>query len=227
MKIARIAVSLASILLLTTAFAATETDLEKVMSYDGLQKISVKGIDLAYARPGATLAGYGRVLLEPIDVAFHKDWNPTRTNSMIKLSTKEREDIRTGLAKIVNEEFVKELQNKGTYQVVSEAGPDVLRVRARVVNLYVNAPDTGAASRSKTYTVSAGEMTIIAELFDSETGEVLARVVDRRQARSTGMLTLSNSMMNAEEGRAIAASWAHILRNALDKAHGIGAKARG
>jgi hypothetical protein len=67
-------------------------------------------------------------------------------------------------------------------------------------------------------------MTIFAELYDSETGELLARVVDRREARGTGMLTLTNSVVNAEEARAIASSWARILRGALDKAHGIGKK---
>jgi hypothetical protein len=48
----RIVSLLASTLLLTSAFAATKADLEKAMSYDGLEKINVKGIDLAYARPG-------------------------------------------------------------------------------------------------------------------------------------------------------------------------------
>lgn len=38
------------------------------------------------------------------------------------------------------------------------------------------------------------------------------------------MLTLSNSMVNAGEFQDIASSWARILRNGLDKAHGIGKK---
>jgi hypothetical protein len=221
-KSVRIVTLLASTLLLSTAYAASKADLDKAMSYDGLQRISVKGIDLAYARPGATLAGYNAVMLEPIDVAFSKDWNPTRTGSMIKLSAEERENIRTGVAKIVFEELVKELQNKSSYQVVNEAGPGVLRVKAKIINLYVNAPDTKTAGRSRTYTVSAGEMTIFAELYDSETGEVLARVVDRREARSTGRLMLTNSVVNADEVRSIASDWARILRGGLDKAHGIG-----
>lgn len=220
-KSIRIVTLLATMLLLPTASAAPKTDLEKAMSYDGLEKISVKGIDLAYARPGASLAGYNRVLLEPIDVAFHKNWNPTRSGSNIKLGSRERENIRTGVAKIVYDEFVKELQTKSSYQVVNEPGPDVLRVKAKIVNLYVNAPDA-RASRSRTYTVSAGEMTIFAELYDSETGELLARVVDRRQARDTTTMTLTDSVVNAEEARTIASNWARILRNALDKAHGIG-----
>ena len=36
------------------------------MSYDGLQKIKVKGIDLAYSRPGASLAGYNKLIIDPV-----------------------------------------------------------------------------------------------------------------------------------------------------------------
>jgi len=215
---------LAALLVLTPAFAASSSEIDEAMSVDGLQKIKVKGIDLAYARPGASLAGYSKLKLEPVEVAFHKNWDPKKTGSNIKLSAQERENIRTGVAKIVDEEFVKELQTKGGYQVVNEAGPDVLRFKAYVINLYVNAPDTMTAGRSRTYTVSAGEMTLFAELYDSETGEVLARVVDRSEARNSGMMSLSNSVVNASEARSIASSWARILRNGLDKAHGIGKK---
>jgi hypothetical protein len=211
-------------LILPAAFAASKAELEQALSHDGLQKVSVKGLDLAYAKPGATLAAYNRVKLDPVEVAFRKDWNPTRTGSSLKLSAEERENIRSGTAKIVLEEFVKELRAKSSYQVVDETGSDVLRVKVSIVNLYVNAPETMTAGRSKTYTVSAGEMTLFAELFDSETGAIIARVVDRREARGTGMMTLTNSVVNAGEAQAIASNWARILRNALDKAHGIGKK---
>jgi hypothetical protein len=223
-KCVRIITLLGSTLLLTTAFAATKADLEKAMSYDGLQKITVKGIELAYARPGATLAGYNRVKLEPIDVAFRKDWNPTVPGSRFKVSAAERENIRTGVAKIVYEEFVKELQNNSSYKVVDETGPDVLRVKVKIVNLYVNAPDTGTAGMSRQYTVSAGEMTMLAELYDSETGEVLARVIDRSEGRRAGGLSFSSSVSNIDEARSTASDWARVLRNGLDKAHGIGKK---
>jgi hypothetical protein len=223
-KSIRIAALLALTLLLTNAFASTQADLEKAMSYDGLQRITVKGIDLAYARPGASLAAYNRVELEPIDVAFRKDWNPTRPGSRIKVSSEERENIRAAVAKIVYEEFVKELQNKGSYKVVDAAGPDVLRVKIKIVNLYVSAPPTATAGISRQYTVSAGEMTLFAELYDSETGEVIARVIDRTEGRRAGGLTFTNSLTNIDEAGPTASEWARILHNGLDKAHGIGKK---
>jgi len=215
---------LASTLLAPAALAAGKADVEAALSHDGLQKVNVKGIFLAYVRPGASLAGYGRIKLAPVEVAFHKDWDPTRAGSRIKLSAEERENIRTGLAKVVYDEFARVLQSKSSYTVVDEVGPDVLRVKVSILNLYVNAPDTMTAGRSRTYTVSAGEMTLFAELFDSESGQTLARVIDRREARETGMMTLSNSVVNSSEAAAIASSWARILRDALDRAHGVGKK---
>jgi len=220
----RIVPLLASMLWLPATLAASKADLEQALSHDGLQKVTVKGVDLAYVRPGATLAGYSRVKLDPVEVAFRKDWDPKRTGSSFKLSADERESIRQGVAKIVYDEFVSELQTKSTYQVVNEVGADVLRVRVNIVNLYVTAPDVLSSGPTKAFTISPGEMTLFAELFDSETGEAIARVVDRREARGTGMMTLTTKSVNAAEARTIASAWARILRNGLDKAHGIGKK---
>ena len=205
------------------AFGAN-AKLEEAMSHDGLQKISIKGIDLAYARPGAKLSTYKQVMIDPVQVAFSKSWAPKRTGSSLPLSEADRERIRSGVAKIVHEAFVRELQSNSGYQVVSAPGADVLRVRPDIANLYISAPDTGSPGRSRTYVVSAGEMTLVAELFDSETGQVQARLVDRREARETGRLQLTGAMENADEARSIAAAWAKILRTAMDRAHGIGGK---
>src|SRR3954470_1166551 len=113
---------------MTSPLAVSKKDLEATMSRDGLQKTNVKGLDLAYALPGASLAAYKRIKLDPVDVEFDKAWDPTRTGSWIKLSSEEREKIRANVAKLVEEEFARELQKDGAYQMASESGPDVLRV---------------------------------------------------------------------------------------------------
>ena len=193
--------------------------IEEALSHDGLQKIKIKGIDLAYARPGASLAGYNKVIIDPVEVSFRKDWDPKRAGSRAKLSAQERENIRSGVARIVQEEFTKTLEKGAPYKVVKEAGADVLRLQIGIADLYVNAPDTMSPGRSRTYTLSAGEMTLVGELIDSESGQVISRVIDRREARNSGVMQLTNSVVNAQEGRAIAASWARILRSRLDAAH--------
>jgi hypothetical protein len=200
---------------------AASKAVEEAMSADGLQKTKVKGIDLVYARPGASLAAYSKVRIGPVSVAFRKDFDPAKPGSRMKYAPEELDRIRTGVARIVQEEFVREL-GRGSYATVEAAGPDVLDVRASIVDLYVNAPDTMDAGRSRTYTINAGEMTLVMELVDSMSGEVLARVYDRREARDTGRLTWTNSVTNQAEAANAARAWAKILRTRLDAARGIG-----
>ena len=218
----RFPVALAAALAAGAAHSASQAEFDKQMSYDGLQPIQVKGISLAYKRPDATLAGYKRVRIDPVEVRFDKNWNPTQPGSRLPLSASVREDIRTGLAKLVRDQFVKALAAQGRYPVVEESGPDVLRLRPFIVNLYVNAPDAGgSAAPSYGFQMSAGEMTLFMELFDSESGQILARVVDREQARSPGVGTMAGSVSNVAAAEDIAAAWARIMRNALDRAHGM------
>jgi len=206
-------------LVASAAHSAPQTEFDKRMSYDGLEPVQVKGISLAYKRPGATLAGYKRVRIDPVEVRFSKDWKPTQSGSRIPVSAEQREEIRSGLAKLVNDQFVKALAQKGRYPVVNESGPDVLRLKIYIVNLYINAPDSAAPGRSYSFVMSAGEMTLFMELYDSESGQILARVVDRRQASSGAAAAMANRVTNVAEAEDIAAEWARILRDAFDRAH--------
>jgi hypothetical protein len=215
---------LALTLALTSSLAATKSDVDQAMSQGGLQKISVKGLDLAYARPGVSLAAYKRVKLDPVEVEFDKSWDPAKTGSRIKLSSEEREKIRAAVAKLVEEEFAKALQKGGAYPIASESAPDVLRVKVSILNLYINAPSGSGAGRSRTYVSSAGQMTLLAELSDAASGQLLARVADRREANagSARSMQLADRMLNDDAAREVASTWAQILRKALDKARAIG-----
>jgi hypothetical protein len=219
----KVSISLvAPVLLLMPALAAIKPELEATRSYDGLAKINVKGIDIAYALPGANLTGYDKIRIDPVEVAFSKNWDTKLGGGNFKLGSEESENIRAGMAKIVNEEFVKELQRKGDCKVVSETGRGVLRIRISIVNLQVSAPGARSSGRMRIYTVSAADMTLFMELYDSESGQIIARLIDRQEARSTGMMPFSNSTVNAAEAEVIAGRWARILRNDLEKARGIG-----
>lgn len=183
---------------------------------DGLSLAAIKGIDIAYVRPGASLARYQRLLLDPVDVTFSKDWDPERTGSRMKLTEREREKIRSNLAQLFESTFREELESKGGYSVVDRAASDVLRVTASLADVYLNAPDVMTPGRTRTYVMSAGRMTLVAELRDSETGVLLARIADERLAREDGFLKLSSSVETSAEARAMITNWARILRARLD-----------
>ena len=103
--------------------------------------------------------------------------------------------------------------------MVTEAGEDVLDVIPFIVNLVITAPDTMTPGRS-TFTANAGQMTLVAELRDSETGQIIARVVDNQRARSSGTFRLATPVSNLGAARPIIARWASILRSELDAANG-------
>ncbi len=208
---------------LAASKAETKAAVNEIMSHDGLEQRKSKDADLVYARPGASLAGYNKVMLGPVDVAFAKSWDPKRPGSNFRITEEEREDIRSGVASLVRDEFVKALQAKDGYKVVDLAGPDVLKLKVSIINLYVNAPDVATAGQTRSYVTSAGEMTLVLEAYDSETGQVLSRVVDRQESKMPGgQLSWSNRVMNQSEGEMIASGWARKLRKALDKAHAEG-----
>ena len=210
------------VLLQPSVSRAAPPDIKAQATHDGLVQIKVKGIDQAYAAPGATLSAYRKIMIDPVEVSFRKDWKPNRSGSSFPLDIKDREAIRTGVAKLVREEFARELQAKSRYQVVDVAGPDVLRIKADIVDLYVNAPESRESTLTHTYVISAGEMTLVAALYDSESGSIVARVVDRQESRGTGQLMLTNNLTNEMEARRTAVQWARILRTRLDSAQQIG-----
>ena len=213
----------ACLLALTVAFtsspAATNKELDQALSRGGLQKIEVEGLDLAYARPGASLAAYKRVQLEPVQVEFRKSKDPARPAA--RSSSAARSARRSGPTWPASSTKVRQLQKSQRLPGREQPGPDVLRVKPKVLDLYVNAPDVGPG-RSRTLVSSAGEIALVADLADSTSGQVLARVADQRDASKGGRIYLVNGKVNEEEARKIAGGWAQILRKALDKAHGIG-----
>lgn len=196
--------------------AALAREQPPAVSHDGLKLTTSKNVGLLYIREGATLAAYRKVMLDPVQVAFDKQWSRDRRD----IDAQERERIRHDLAEEFREVFTEELEQSGGYEFVADAGPDVLRVTAAIVDLYVTAPDVATAGRTKSYTVSAGRMTLIAELRDTESGAILARVADRKEASSSTHFQWTTRGSNTADARRILKSWAGALRKGLDSARG-------
>ncbi len=186
---------------------------------EGLVPIEVKGLDHVYARPGANLSSYTKVQLDPVEVSFSKSWNPDPAGGPI--TSAERQTIKDGLARILKEELQKELAQSGRYALTDAAGTDVLRVRAEIRDLYINAPDLPRAGPTRTYALSVGEMRLVAELRDSPTGALIARVIDYKKDPDAPWLHFTTRVDNVAAARRATADWARILRRQLDAAHGV------
>lgn len=212
------AIALAALAIVAFTVPVWSADRDAPETWEGLKKVKRPGLDTVYLRDGVTLAKYKRVMLDTVDVSFDKSWNPRR--GLGSLDAADPLAIRQGLSKLAREVFKRELEKKGGYPLVEEPGDDVLRVRAQIVDLYINAPESKSASPTRVYVVDAGEMTLVAELHDSQTNALLARIVDRQRGLERGLneLQIANRVTNTAEADRILTAWAKRLRDALDKA---------
>jgi hypothetical protein len=183
--------------------------------FPGLELVDSKNVDRLYRRPDLDVSTYGKILIgEPV-VEFSKNWNP-RNYGTYGLSAAQLKKIRVDLADLAKDTFAKVL-GAGGYEVVTEPGDGVLEIIPSIVNLYINAPDTMTAGRSKTYAMDAGSMTLALQVSDSVTGTLLAVVYDHKRDPS-GRMQWSTSVSNRAAASRTLTGWAEQLKRELDAA---------
>lgn len=224
MKIHFLLLMAVSGLLVITAAHAKKQELPEI-TVDGLHLVPDSKLAVVYAEPGASLSQYHRIKLLDAYVAFKKNWarNQRSTSAQpLRIKSSDIERIKTTLAKEFQAVFTKSLEDAG-YEITDESAEDVMIVRPAIINLDVNAPDTRSAGRSTTFTASAGEMTLYIELYDSLTGDIIAKALDSKADRAnSSFYTWTNSTTNRAAARRILKGWAKILVNALNEARTYG-----
>jgi hypothetical protein len=178
--------------------------------WDGLSRVPSKRMKYVYLAPGADFRGYRQVMVDPTEIAFHKDWkrdyNGTHKGLSGRVSDADIQKAITEGGQVATGIFT-EAFAKGGYPVVAAPGEDVLRVRTAVLNITVSAPDIPTAGRTRTFAGEAGQATLVIEARDSVTGALLGRVVDGRLAGDTQSL-LRNRVTNRSDFRQLVKLWA-------------------
>ena len=211
-------VTLSTVSVLTPAGLPSAAAAGAQTEWDGLELRNDRRVDRLFVRPGASLAGYARVRLERLQVSFDRNWDPNRSRrGAQRLTNTDFDNIRNTLADEFNRIVAQELA-RGNYQVVNEAGEDVLDVQPFVIDLFITAPGTRAPGTTWVFTADPGRMTLVAELRDSETQTILARVIDAQRAAGGGMFQVTNNVTNMAAARQAITGWARLLRQALDAA---------
>jgi hypothetical protein len=194
-----------AVLLAGSASAAKPPD-----TWDGLVKVNSSRADVLYLQPGADFRGYTKVMLDPTEVAFAKSWRRSQSSTDRGLSgTISDRQVQDAIAKGVaaSNQIFAEAWAKGGYAVVTQPGPDVLRIKTGVVNIWVSAPDVPTAGRSHTFAPEAGQATYFVEAKDSLTGAILGRAVDQRFAGETAH-NWRTRVSNRADFRELVDAWA-------------------
>ncbi|GGA75160.1 hypothetical protein GCM10011369_16280 [Neiella marina] len=184
-------------------------------SFDQLTKVESKKVDELYLKSGADFSHYDTLMLNEADVAFRKNAyrNDYATRGQMKRGM-ERASVK--LKALFDESFREVISEKGNYKMTDQPGDDTLLLEPKLMNVYfVNLDDMSRASNVKVYAESAGEMTLVLELKDSVTGEILARIVDRQEATDWGRLVRQTSVDNHQQSKRMIKRWASQLNDGL------------
>lgn len=206
-----------NICLALAAFPVAAQDDLPTTTPEGLELLTGTPVKAVYAMPGATLEPYTKVILDDCHVAFRKNWDRDYNRRVTldrRVSASDMERMKTRLGEEFRKVFTDELK-KGGYEVVDQAGDDVLLIRPSLLDLDVSAPDVPSASRTRTYVASAGSMTLYMELYDSVTGAIIAKVLDPKASNRGGFAMEANRVTNKAEADRMLRSWAQLLSNHL------------
>lgn len=210
----------ALMLLAATLVAGCASTPRGPTEWDGLVRQPGTRLNAVFVRPDVDIPAYRSVMLDPVSVSFASNWDPNagRTSVSRRLDAGDVQAIKDGLATLFRDTFRDELA-RGGYQLVDQPGPETVRATAAIVDLFIAAPDTMQGG-SRTYTANSGRMTLVLELRDSITGELLARAVDTQSGRSAGTWNITNRVTNTADARRAITTWAVALRRGLDELYG-------
>ncbi len=168
------------------------------------QRIDGTGLDQVYARTNTDLSGYDRVMIDPLSIWF------VQTDT---LDDDQGQANLAGLRSEFNETIEAALERDG-YEIVDAPGSGVLRLHVELIDLKINEPRTAENPFSNRYRfhTASGKITLIAELRDSETDEVLIRIAHLEKELATAAAQITSAW---DEVYQAFASWSMMLSDTL------------
>jgi hypothetical protein len=188
------------------------------VTVDGLHRVSNPTLSMAWIKPGADFSRYTHVRLDPVHIAYRRtpDDGESPRGDNYALTREQTEAFR----RIFRDAFVQQIGKLDALAFGDSNGPTTLRIGAAIIDLTIKIPELPGSGAAARYTSSTADMTLVMEIRDSQSGEILARVADRKLARSAGndtTLSYSSAASNQLAIREIFDRWAEILAKRLSE----------
>ncbi len=202
-----------------------ETAPHAQVTIDGLSRVKDSSYKYVWVKPDADFASYQGIIFGAVEVHYKRKTRGTRyssTSTNFALTKHQTDNLKRAL----RDAFIAELTRDEFYRLVDEPGPDVMLIEVSIIDLIVKVPTQGSNITQQTFASSTAEMTLLMELRDSLSGEILARVADRQDANAPGFamsndLYYSNKVRDRSAVERVFKGWSKILRTRLDHVRSI------
>lgn len=191
------------------------------MTFDGLVKVDNSVMSAAWVKPDLDLSGYTKIIPVSAGIEYRavksvsRVGNRSSSANEFPLDEKQKQKIQEAVSEVFREELAKSKY----FTLTSTPAPDTLIIFGQILDLVSNVPPA-PMGRGDIYLTKIGEATLVLEIKDSQSGETLARAIDR-SAIEPSVATRSNVVTNTSELRRQARKWASNLVRSLDKVRDI------
>ena len=187
------------------------------VTFDGLVRVDNSRMDVAWVRPGIDLSSYNQIMLVGAGIKYRSVREVNRLAlsraSEFPLDAEQRERIEASVREVFNEELAK----IDTFQVVQQAGPNTLALTGALIDVVSFVPPE-RAGRVDYYLSTLGAATLVLELSDSQSNQILARAVDGR-AIDVVFVTEASRVSNTFEFEREMDAWADDIRAGIQTLH--------
>ncbi len=152
----------------------------------------------------AKLAGYSQFIVEPVNIHYYEVAKGQDADSATARQ----------LANYMHSAAVSALASG--YQVVSQPGPGVARLRIALTNIKHDTPALNAVPQTRMTGLGLGSASMEGELVDSQTGEQIAATIQTQQGDRLSL----DGFSEWSSAKAVMDDWAKSFKKRIDAAHG-------
>ena len=202
---------LVPMLLIAQGCVAPSATTAPALSYEGLAPAASRRFDSAEFRPGVDFTRYKAVHIDDPVLEFR---TPDAGSGEFPLSADQKRRFHDMLAAAFADEFA----GQDGIAVVDHSGPDVLELDVRVLDIRATVPPrtVGRVGRGAIALEASGSVTLVIEIRDSLSGEILARGVESREVAGAATRRGSAMITLWEDVDALCDRWAAASRTGLE-----------
>lgn len=168
----------------SSAQPALATGADAEITADGLHRVDTDIMNAAWVQPDLDLSGYSKVYLMPARVQF-REVDPVSSINRIRSSINAfpvTEERRSQFNELWGQLLYDDVAKMEDFELVNEVGRDVLIIRAELVDVISGTPPDNLPISSGSTVAYPWAATIVLEVRDAMSDELLARTADRRRA---------------------------------------------